>query len=76
MRFSVLIASLFLLGCSGGGSGDSAETADESAEDIAGAYHDALDKAAEVEAIIEQEKVDLDAALEAAEGDQGDSDPD
>ncbi len=75
MRFSVLIASLFLLGCSGGESGDSAETADEGAEDIAGAYHDALDKAAEVEAIIEQEKVDLDAALEAAEGGQGDSEP-
>jgi len=75
MRFSVLIASLFLLGCSGGESGDSAETADEGAEDIAGAYHDALNKAAAVEAIIEQEKVDLDAAVDAAESGQGDSDP-
>ena len=68
MRYSVLIASLFLLGCSGGESDDSAETADEGAEDIAGAYHDALDRADEVEAIIEQEKADLDAALEEAEG--------
>ena len=76
MRYSILIASLFLMGCSGGESDDSAETVDEGAEDIAGAYHDALDKAANVEAIIEQEKVDLDAALEIAEGGQGDSDPD
>ena len=76
MRYSLLITSLFLLGCSGGESGDSDETTDEGVEDIAGAYHDALDKAADVEAIIEQEKVDLDAAVEAAEGNQGDSDPD
>jgi exonuclease VII small subunit len=41
---------------------------DEGAEDIAGAYHDALDRAEEVEAIIEQEKADLDAAIEEAEG--------
>ena len=76
MKYSILIASLFLLGCSGGDPDDSAETVDEGAEDIAGAYHDALDKAADVEASIEQEKVDLDAAIEAAEGDQGGSDPD
>ncbi|MCH8945026.1 MAG: hypothetical protein IH910_09610 [Proteobacteria bacterium] len=76
MKYTVLIGSLFLLGCSGGESGDSDETTDEGVEDIAGAYHDALDKAADVEAIIEQEKVDLDAALEVAEGNQGDSDPD
>ena len=75
MKYTILIGSLFLLGCSGGESGDSAETTDEGVEDIAGAYHDALDKAANVEAIIEQEKVDLDAALEIAEGGQGDSDP-
>ncbi len=68
MRYTVLIASLFLLGCSGGESDDSADTVDEGAEDIAGAYHDALDRAEEVEAIIEQEKADLDAALEEAEG--------
>lgn len=68
MRYSVLFASLFLLGCSGGESDDSADTVDEGAEDIAGAYHDALDRAEEVEAIIEQEKADLDAALEEAEG--------
>ena len=75
MRYLLLITSLFLLGCSGGESGDPDETTDEGVEDIAGAYHDALDKAADVEAIIEQEKVDLDAALEVAEGGQGDSDP-
>ena len=68
MRYSILIASLFLLGCSGGESDDSAETVDEGAEDIAGAYHDALDRAEGVEAIIEQEKADLDAAIEEAEG--------
>ena len=76
MKYTVLIGSLFLLGCSGSESGDSVEITDEGAEDIAGAYHDALDKAANVEAIIEQEKVDLDAALEIAEGGQGESDPD
>ena len=75
MRVSVLITSLFLLGCSGGESGDSAETSAEGVEGIAGAYHYEREKAANVEAIIEQEKVDLDAALEIAEGGQGDSDP-
>lgn len=67
MKYLILVASLLVLGCSGGESGDSAETADEGAEDIAGAYHDALDKAEEVEAIIEQEMEDVDAAIKDAE---------
>jgi hypothetical protein len=76
MRYSVLIASLFLLGCGGSESGDSAETVDEAADegaDVIGAtYHDALDKANAVEAMIEQDKADIDAALEEAEGDTED----
>lgn len=69
MRTMVLIASLFVLGCSGGGTGDSADeiVVEEEAEAIAGALHDALDKAAEVETILEQEKQELDAALENLE---------
>ena len=78
MRYSVLIASLFLLGCSGGESGesgdsaDSADMADEGEDVIGAAYHDALDKADAVEAMIEQDKADIDAALEEAEGDTAD----
>lgn len=69
MKHLILVASLLVLGCSGGESEDSGEVADEEAEDIAGAYHDALDKAEEVEAIIEQEMEDIDAAIKAAEDD-------
>ena len=72
MRYSVLIASLFLLGCGGGESGDSAETADEGEDVIGATYHDALDKANAVEAMIEQDKADIDAALDEAEGDTTD----
>lgn len=69
MRTMVLIASLFVLGCSGGGTGDSAEeiVVEEEAEAIAEVLHDALDKAAEVETILEQEKQELDAALDNLE---------
>lgn len=72
MKHLIIVASLLVLGCGGGESEDSAETADEEAEDIAGAYHDALDKAEAVEAIIEQEMEDLDAAIKDAEGDVAD----
>ena len=60
--------SLFLLGCGGGESGGSSEPAAKTeGEEIADALNDAQDAAANVENVLEQGKVDIDTAVEAAE---------
>ena len=68
MKYWVLAISLFLLGCSGGESGCSSESADKSAgAEVADTLNEAQDAAANVENVLEDAKVDIDAAVEAAE---------
>jgi len=67
MKHWVLFFSLFVLGCSGGESGSSEETAETVGADIADSLNDAQDKAANVEVLLEESKRDVDAALEEAE---------
>jgi hypothetical protein len=72
MKYWILAISLFVLGCSGGESGDSdeitAETAETAGAEVADSLNEALDAAANVEKVLEDEKRDVDAAVEDAEG--------
>jgi hypothetical protein len=71
----ILLTSLTLFACGGGDTGDAAEEAakaDEEAtetvgKDVADTYQDAMRRAEDVGAVLEQEKVDIDAAVEEAE---------
>jgi len=68
----ILLTSLTFFGCSGGDTGDAAEEAVEEAtatvgKDVADTYQGAMQRAEDVGAILEQEKADVDAALEEAE---------
>ena len=69
-NLTILFASLILFACGGSDSAEDsmANPIDETAE----AMHDALDKANEVEAILEEQKQAIDQALEEAEA----TDPD
>ena len=63
--FLILFACSILFACGGGDSTDgrAANPIDEKADEL----HDALDKANEVEAILEEQKKGIDDALEEAE---------
>ncbi len=71
----ILLASLTLFACGGGDTGDAAEEAAEVVEeatetvgkDVADTMQDAIQRAEDVGAILEQEKADIDAAVEEAE---------
>lgn len=70
MKYWVLAISLLLLGCGGGESDEAA--AKNAGEEIADTLTDAQDAAANVEKVLQDAQVDVDAAIEAAE--QGDED--
>jgi hypothetical protein len=71
----IMLASLALFACGGGDAGGSTEETVEAAadsttgavEEAAEAMHDAMDKAEDVGAVLEDEKKAIDEALEAAE---------
>lgn len=76
MRYLVLTASLFIFGCSSGESDADAEKAATTAEpksasvgeDVADTLNDAQQAARDVEATLKEQKDELDAALDKAEG--------
>jgi len=73
MKYWILAISLFVLGCSGGESGDSDEAAAQTTgAEVADTLNDAQDAAANVENVLEDAKSDVDAALEEAEGKEND----
>ena len=61
----VLIATLILFSC--GGDDSSEDSAANPIDETANAMHDALDKAEDVGAILEDQKAAIDDALEEAE---------
>ena len=71
-----LLASLAMFACGGGDTGDAAEEAAEVVEeapetvgkDVADTMQDAMRRAEDVGAVLEQNKADIDAAVEDAEG--------
>ena len=72
----ILLASLAMFACGGGDTGDAAEEAAEVVEeatetvgkDVADTMQDAMRRAEDVGAVLEQNKADIDAAVEDAEG--------
>jgi vacuolar-type H+-ATPase subunit H len=72
----IFLASLALFACGGGDTGDAAEEAAEVVEEatetvgkeVADTMQDALQRAEDVGAVLEQNKKDIDAALEDADG--------
>lgn len=67
MRYLVLLGALLILGC-----GSESSTEDESetvGKEIADDYNEMQDRADAVGDALEQQKKDLDAAIEDAEGD-------
>ena len=65
----ILLASLALFACGGGESSDTAEEATETVgAEVADGMHDAMDKAQDVEAILQESKEAIDEAVEEAEG--------
>lgn len=72
----ILLASLAMFACGGGDTDDAAEEAAEVVEeatetvgkDVADTMHDAMRRAEDVGAVLEQNKADIDAAVEDAEG--------
>ena len=71
MKFWILALSLFILGCSSGESGSSAEAAKEDAptegQDVADTLNDAQQRAKDVEATLEEKKKALDEELDEAD---------
>jgi len=67
-HLTILVASSLLFACGSGDSGDSSEgQATDPINEKADALHDAMDRAQEVEAILEEQKQSIDDALEEAE---------
>ena len=67
MRYLVLLSALLILGCgSGSGTEEESETV---GKEIADDYNEMQDRAEAVGDALEQQKKDLDAAIEEAEGD-------
>ena len=72
----ILLASLTMFACGGSDTGDAAEETVEAVEDatetvgkeVADTMQDAMRRAEDVGAVLEQSKLDIDAALEDAEG--------
>jgi len=65
-NLTILFASLILLAC--GGSDSPEDRTANPIDEAAGSMHGALDKADEVEAILEEQKQAIDDALEEADG--------
>lgn len=71
MKFWILAVSLFVLGCSGGESDDSAD-ADRSktaGADVADTLNDAQQAAKDVEAVLEEKKKSIDDEVDKATDD-------
>jgi hypothetical protein len=67
MKYLVLLGSLLILGC--GSAGNSEDEAETVGKEIADDYNEMQDRAEAVGDMLEQQKQDLDAAMEEAEGD-------
>ena len=67
MRYLVLVGALLLLGC--GSESSPEEESDTVGKEIADDYNEMQDRADAVGDVLEQQKKDLDAAIEESEGD-------
>ena len=67
MKYLVLLATLLILGCGSGSSTD--EEWETVGKEIADDYNEMQDRADAVGDALEQQKKDLDAAIEESEGD-------